>query len=351
MKKAIICFGLIAILLLAGMSVTGDSTNTLENQFNIKQKEKQNSILDLPDLTIRLEDVEADMVPFGFFWLRHKFIGYMAKVYIKNSGTAPIYKENSPTLELWIIAEKDGVECYNHSWNMWNPGSFSSPINPGYERYNTFSWEYCPIGSTLKAWIDPRNLIEEVSDENNLVETIGPDSYSKALNKAQFSHNNKKFLQFIQLLVDRQKKPDNVLSLDEPKLEKKWKYKFIDIKYLYDANYTYWPLSPGFISKEQGVEGWMVGIFLKVTMTGTIKIKGSTWHDTVLIFRPFERSEARIDAEDLGITDGNYLEINASVVLTPYISASTGRIYNNELYLNAGAINIELKAYQTPPEQ
>jgi len=145
-----------------------------------------------------------------------------------------------------------------------------------------------------------------------------------------------------------QTKPAKAPLFSEPKIEKTWKYKFVDIYQLYDANFTYWLLSPGIVRKEPDIEGWMVGIFLKVTMTGTMKIEGTN-RDSVLEFKATKKSEAVIDAEDLGIIDGDYIEMTASVVITPYILPASGRILNNELMLQARVLNIELKVYDTLP--
>jgi hypothetical protein len=145
-------------------------------------------------------------------------------------------------------------------------------------------------------------------------------------------------------------KPNKASCLSEPKIEKTWKYKYVNIYQLYDANFTYWLLSPGIIRKEPDIEGWMVGIFLKVTMTGTMKIEG-TQEDTILDFKATKNSEAVIDAEDLGINDGDYIEINASVVITPYILPASGRILDYELIqLRAKVLNIDLKVYDETPQ-
>jgi hypothetical protein len=146
-----------------------------------------------------------------------------------------------------------------------------------------------------------------------------------------------------------QVKPIKVSPLDEPKLEKTWKYKYVLIDDLWDANFTYWYLSPGFLSKRQGTEGWLIGLFLKVTMTGTMKLEGTN-EDTTLMFKPTPKSKTGINAEDLGINDGDYIEISASVVVSSYFRPSTGRIYNNQLILNANVLNIDLKVYDTPPQ-
>jgi hypothetical protein len=147
-----------------------------------------------------------------------------------------------------------------------------------------------------------------------------------------------------------QSKSGNIQPLAEPKLEKTWKYRYIDIRNLYDANFTKAWYSPGFISQEEGVVGWMVGIFLKVTMTGTVKFFEDPRDDTNLTFNLTRLSKTGIDMEDLGIVEGNYIEITASLVFIPYIRASTGRIYNNQLYLEAPALNIDLKVYDAPPQ-
>ncbi len=146
-----------------------------------------------------------------------------------------------------------------------------------------------------------------------------------------------------------QVKPIKVSPLGEPKLEKTWKYKYVLIDDLWDANFTYWPLSPGFLSKRPSAEGWMLGLFLKVTMTGTMKLEGIN-DDTTLVFKPTPKSETGISAEDLGIEDGDYIEISASAVFSPYIRPSAGRIYNNELILYTNVLNIDLKVYDTPPQ-
>jgi hypothetical protein len=69
-----------------------------------------------------------------------------------------------------------------------------------------------------------------------------------------------------------------------------------------------------------------------------------------LTFNLTRLSKTGIDMEDLGIVEGNYIEITASLVFIPYIRASTGRIYNNQLYLEAPALNIDLKVYDAPPQ-
>jgi hypothetical protein len=147
-----------------------------------------------------------------------------------------------------------------------------------------------------------------------------------------------------------QVKPIKVSPLGEPKLEKTWKYRYIGIFNLYDANFTKAWFSPGFISQREGAVGWMVGTFLKVKITGTVKFFGHPWYDTNLTFKLTQFSKTGIDMEDLSIVEGNYIEITASMVFIPYLRASTGRIYNNQLYLEAPALDIDLKVYDTPPQ-
>jgi|GEM_PF-5248760 len=203
MKKAIICFGLVTILLLTGFSVAGSRVSTLEKNFVSKQVVKQNAASDLPDLTARIDHIQIIWERVGTF--KRVITGYVSSFYIKNIGTAALLKENSPVFEVRFIAEKDGVEYINTTRESWY--GYPSPWEPDVEVGYSHPWDNCPAGSTLKVWVDPNNLIQEENEDNNIAEAVAPNSYSypTVLKNLQFSHSyqqiNLQFNKLIQMIT------------------------------------------------------------------------------------------------------------------------------------------------------
>jgi len=153
MNKKSIAIGILSMFLLT--SVASLSTAEMETEAS-----SQTIVIhdDLPDLTISFSHRY-----FGYDW---KSEGYYTSITIKNIGTKAVYSYE--TLKFRIEVEKKGEVVY---WETLDWSKYL-PLEPGDEIAYSISVggheNPLPGFASLRAIVDPDNLILEISDTNNV---------------------------------------------------------------------------------------------------------------------------------------------------------------------------------------
>ena len=192
MKKKILIMGVISLFLLAGLTtVYAAEIKTSEPKLVPSVKPVVVGSDDLPDLTIKIKNVH-------YSWASRL---YIASIYIKNKGTATVSADE--TLELLGITLDNGEEVWSEIYDW----SHNLPLEPGQEKGFTYTWEDSPPKATLKAVVDPENLIEESdeSEENNTFTISYPYSRQQSIKSPflNFLENHPSMFPILRLLLQR----------------------------------------------------------------------------------------------------------------------------------------------------
>ena len=163
MKKKILAMAIVGIFLLTSLSalpVVGIEAS------EIKSTEGE---IDLKLSVLKLTAVVRD----------GEFLYYQARICLKNIG-APLKKSEYPVLATLQTAEYEGEEVFNYTYpHWWHHYKIGDTLEPGEEIYHTMNWGTgTPVGSLLKVYADPKNLIPESNEDNNYWEAIGPKTRS-----------------------------------------------------------------------------------------------------------------------------------------------------------------------------